>query len=122
MTAATRLAAALALVCSAVLLSACSRASSPRDVFVIAQQWEPQSLNPALENGTSSTEWSMLVFSYLLKYDDRGHLVPDLATDVPTLRNGGISADGKTIVYHIRKGVRFADGVALTAADCAWSI
>lgn len=64
----------------------------------------------------------MLVFSYLVKFDDRGRLVPDVATAVPTLRNGGISADGKTIVYHIRTGVRFADGVALTAADCAWSI
>ena len=122
MTAARLLRFSLALLTGAVLVTACTRAPATHGAFVIAQQWEPQSLNPALENGTSSTEWSMLVFSYLLKYDDRGRLVPDLATDVPTLRNGGISADGKTIVYHIRKGVRFADGVALTAADCAWSI
>ncbi len=105
-----------------LLAAACSRASAPAGALAIAQQWEPRSLNPALENGTSSIEWSMLIFSYLVKYDDRGRLIPDLATAVPTRENGGISADGKTIVYHIRKGIRFADGTPLTAADCAWSI
>ncbi len=106
----------------ALAAAGCAPAAGPAGALVIAQQWEPRSLNPALENGTSSTQWSMLLFSYLVKYDDGGTLVGDLATEVPTRANGGISADGKTIVYHIRKGVRFADGVALTAADCAWSI
>jgi peptide/nickel transport system substrate-binding protein len=110
----------VALVMAA--MSACTRPPAPSGTLTIAQQWEPRSLNPALENGTSSTEWSMLVFSYLVKYDDDGNLIPDIATEVPTLQNGGISADGKTIVYHIRKGIRFADGSPLTAADCAWSI
>jgi peptide/nickel transport system substrate-binding protein len=111
----------LALVLIA-LSAGCSQANRPAGSFTIAQQWEPRSLNPALENGTSSSEWGLLVFSYLVKYDDRGQLIPDVATMVPTLKNGGISPDGLTITYHIRKGVRFADGVALTAADCAWSI
>jgi peptide/nickel transport system substrate-binding protein len=106
----------------AALLTGCSKTGRPPGAFSIAQQWEPRSLNPALENGTSATEWGMLVFSYLVKYDDRGQLVPDVATEVPTLANGGISADGLTIVYHIRTGIQFADGVPLTAADCAWSI
>ncbi len=108
----------------AFLASACSRTheTSPENALTIAQQWEPRSLNPALENGTSSTEWSLLVFSYLVKFDDNGDIIPDVATAIPTLKNGGISADGKTIVYHIRKGVRFADGTPLTASDCAWSI
>lgn len=107
---------------AAIALAACGRRSAAPDTLVIAQQWEPRSLNPALENGTSSTEWSMLIFSYLVKYDEEGSLIPDIATEVPTLQNGGISADGKTITYHIRKGIRFADGTPLTAADAAWSI
>gem|GEM_PF-340518 len=105
-----------------LVVAACSRSAQREDTLRIAQQWQPRSLNPALENGTSSTEWSMLLFSYLVRYDDTGRLIPDLATQVPTLANGGISSDGKTIIYHIRKGVRFADGAPLTAADCAWSI
>ncbi len=108
----------------ALLIAGCSHSTpAPSDTsMTIAQQWEPRSLNPALENGTSSAEWSMLVFSYLVKFDDNGNMVPDLATEVPTLHNGGISADGKTITYHIHKGVRFADGTPLTANDVAWSI
>lgn len=122
MTARRRLLRNLALAGACAALAACARAPQPHGTLTIAQQWEPQSLNPALENGTSSTEWSLLIFSYLVKYDDHRHLIPDVATAVPTLRNGGISPDGKTIVYHIRKGIRFADGTPLTAADCAWSV
>ncbi len=42
---------------------------------------------------------------------------PILATAVPSSDNGGISPDGKTIVVHLRKDARWADGSALTAAD-----
>ncbi len=37
------------------------------------------------------------------------------------MRNGGISSDGKTYVYHLRHGVRWQDGVALTSADVKFS-
>ena len=117
-----RLRALALLLCSAIAGCSHGGAGQSDRTLTIAQQWEPRSLNPALENGTSSTEWSMLLFSYLVKFDDEGRLVGDLATAVPARANGGISADGKTIVYHIRRGVRFADGTPLTAADCAWSI
>ncbi len=92
------------------------------DALAIAQQQEPMSLNPALENGTSAMEWGLLLFNYLVKFDDSGRLIGDVATAVPTLRNGGISRDGLTVTYHLRRGVRFADGAPLTASDCAWSI
>jgi peptide/nickel transport system substrate-binding protein len=115
-------------VALAAILAACTPAARPTaagggaDLLVVAQQREPSSLNPALENGTSSTQWGLLLFQYLVKYDDRGQLIPDAATEVPTLSNGGISRDGVTITYHIRPGLKFADGAALTARDCAWSI
>jgi len=92
------------------------------DTLVIVQQREPASLNPALENGVSSTEWGELFFQYLVRFDDRGRLIGDAAVAAPSLENGGISRDGLTIVYRLRKGLRFADGVPLTAADCVWSI
>ncbi|HKU66702.1 MAG TPA: peptide ABC transporter substrate-binding protein [Candidatus Baltobacteraceae bacterium] len=115
-----------ALVALALALAACtSTRTSPGTAaaqFQIAQQREPASLNPALENGQSSTEWGFLLFSYLVKYDDRGRLVGDVATQAPTIENGGISRDGLTVTYHLRKGVRFADGSPLTAQDCVWSI
>jgi len=48
--------------------------------------------------------------------------VPVLATEVPTLENGGISADGKTYTFRIRKGVRFHQGGELTPDDVAYSL
>jgi peptide/nickel transport system substrate-binding protein len=118
--------ASIGFVATTLLFAACAPAVNERGpsghVFTVAQQREPSSLNPALENGTSSTEWGELLFQYLVKYDDRGRLVGDAATEAPTLRNGGISRDGLTITYHLRRGLRFADGVPLTARDCAYSV
>jgi peptide/nickel transport system substrate-binding protein len=110
-----------------IALAACSagsenRAGTGNSTLVIAQQREPMSLNAALENGQSQTEWGELLFSFLVKYDNHGTLVPDVATQVPTIANGGISADGHTVTYHLRKNVRFADGQPLTADDCVWSV
>ena len=114
--------------CLLATIASCSRSSVlqqsgvSQHPFTVVQQREPMSLNAALENGASSTEWGLLLFNYLVKFDDRGNLVGDIATAVPTTANGGISADGKTIVYHLRRGVRFADGTPLTASDCVFSI
>lgn len=113
------------LALALILLAACTPAhneTSNTSSFQVAQQREPQSLNPALENGQSSTEWGFLLFSYLVKYDDRGNLVGDAATQAPSIENGGISRDGLTVTYHLRKGIRFADGAPLTAHDCVWTI
>jgi peptide/nickel transport system substrate-binding protein len=109
----------------ALLAAACTTrtgATFDATMLTIGQQQEPISLNPALENGQRSTQWGELLFSYLVKFDHAGNLVGDVATQVPSLVNGGISRDGRTITYHLRTGVRFADGVALTAHDCVWSI
>jgi len=116
---------ALATALVAMLLAGCSGPATQRaqsDSAVVAQQREPRSLNPAFENGASSTEWGELLFQYMVKYDDKGVLVPDAATAVPTLANGGIAPDGRTVTYHLRKGLRFADGAPLTARDCVFSI
>ena len=46
-------------------------------------------------------------------------LTPDVATAVPTRRNGGISADGRTYTFHLKKGVRWDTNPPrqVTAAD-----
>ncbi len=46
---------------------------------------------------------------------------PVLCTEIPSQANGGISSDGRTITYHLRRGVRFADGVEFTSADVAFT-
>ena len=47
--------------------------------------------------------------------------VPELATIVPSKQNGGISADGRTIIWHIRKGVVWSDGAPFDADDIVFS-
>jgi peptide/nickel transport system substrate-binding protein len=114
--------AAFAIWCGCAPAAQHAAAGGPSDRLVIAQQREPASLNPALENGTSSTQWGELLFQYMVKYDDRGQLAGDAAIEVPTPQNGGIAKDGVTITYHLRPGLKFADGVPLTAHDAAWSV
>jgi peptide/nickel transport system substrate-binding protein len=86
-------------------------------VIRLGEDEEPDSLNLMYAHTAASDAVAGLLFSFLLRYDAEGNYIPDLATEVPTLRNGGISSDGKRIVVHLRKGVVWADGAPLTSAD-----
>lgn len=60
--------------------------------------------------------------AWLVKTDRQGNAtVPELATEIPSLRNGGISRDGKTLTYHLRHGVVWSDGAPFTADDVVWT-
>jgi peptide/nickel transport system substrate-binding protein len=79
------------------------------------------SLNPLLTGQAGVTDIAQFLFSGLIRVDDRGEPIPDAATQVPSRANGGISADGKTITYHLRADVRFADGHPVTADDVVFT-
>ncbi len=80
-----------------------------------------QQLNPLLEESLYEEYLASMTMAWLIKSDDRGNLVPELLTEVPTQRNGGISADGKTIAYHLRKNVVWSDGVPFDADDVVYT-
>ena len=62
------------------------------------------------------------MFDPLVSVDPSGRNdVPILAERVPTLENGDISKDGLTIVYHLRKNVKWQDGAPFTSADVKFS-
>jgi len=82
---------------------------------------DPHGLNPIFPTNQEDDYLASLCFDLLITQDGAGRLVPDLAADVPTLRNGGISADGKTIRYSLRHGVRWHDGAPFTSADVAFT-
>lgn len=86
-------------------------------VIRVGAQEEPDSLNLMFGNNSATDQVTALIYSFLMRYDDRGNIIPDLATVVPTTRNGGISADGKTITIHLRHNARWSDGAPVTAAD-----
>src|SRR5579864_6381040 len=81
----------------------------------------PDNLNPVLAYGQLSTELSMFWAGHLFHWNDRNQMVPELATEEPTLANGGISKDGLTITYHLRHNVRWQDGAPFTADDVIFS-
>ncbi len=83
----------------------------------IADISDPDHLNPYLSEMDLVYDLSSLMYSYLVISDDRGRLVGDLAENVPTPFNGGVSSDGLTVTYHLRRGVLWQDGVPFTARD-----
>lgn len=91
-------------------------------VIRLGEDEEPDSLNLMYGHNAASDAVSGLLFSFLLRYDAAGNYVPDLATQVPTILNGGISRDGRTIVVHLRKGIVWSDGAPLTAADWLFTL
>ena len=115
--------------------SATSSSSSPAPsaqakggTLLVTYQGEPQYLDPAID--WEGNGWSIehCMFNTLLTYASGTQsagtkLVPDLATEVPTVANGGITNGGKTYTFHLHKGVKFAPPVnrEMTAADWKWS-
>jgi peptide/nickel transport system substrate-binding protein len=83
---------------------------------------EPHSLLPILQTSTEEYAISRLVFDQLIEYDNTNQPRPDLAAEVPTLANHEISASGTTITMHLRRDVKWQDGVPFTSADVVFTI
>ena len=123
---------ALALLAAAVSVVACTRVgTSPQGgrhawtqphVLRIADTAEPDHFNPLLSSMDLVYDLDSMVFSFLVIADEKGKLIGDLATEVPSLRNGGISQDGRTYTYHLHHGVRWHDGQLLTSRDVRFTI
>lgn len=110
-------------------VSGCTKLSAPDSrpnaavsTLVIADTFEPATLNPLLAQGQVASLLGSFVFSHLLSTDHDGRLIPEVAIAVPSRENRGISADGLRVTYHLRRDVRWQDGVPLTAADCAFTL
>lgn len=76
---------------------------------------------PELSAQIFSVDIAMLWGGWFFVVNDKGRLEPDLVTQEPTLRNGGISKDGLTIRYHLRRGVQWQDGQPFTARDAIFT-
>ena len=74
-------------------------------------------LNPYLSTGTKDFHAASLIVEPLIEYQPNGVIRPVLATEVPTIENGGISEDLTTITYKLQPDVVWSDGTPLTADD-----
>jgi peptide/nickel transport system substrate-binding protein len=90
-------------------------------VIVQALGIEPNTLDPAAVSNAGAVG---VIHAYepLVDVGPAGpELLPVLASEVPTVENGGISADGLTYTFKPRDGVVFHDGTPMTAEDVKFS-
>ncbi len=84
--------------------------------------WQaPTLLNPHFATGTKDQDGSRIFYEPLAGWDADGNLVPVLAAEVPTRENGGLSADGKSVTWKLKQGVKWHDGKPFTADDVVFN-
>ena len=105
-----------------VALSQAAYAQRGSSGHVNVLYWQaPSILNPYLSGGTKDLEASSLILDPLIKFNQNGEMIPALAESVPTVANGGFSADFKTITYKLKPGLRWSDGSPVTSSDVVFS-
>ena len=103
---------------AAVLIATASFAGRGSDGNVSIIYWQaPSILNPYLSGGTKDIESSSMIIEPLARYNETGALVPFLAEEIPTVANGGVSSDLKSITWKLKSGLKWSDGSAVTSAD-----
>jgi len=131
----------VALAALLVGLSACGGSSSSSSsgaasttpvkggTLTVTFQGEPTGLDPAIAWEVESNCIERLTYQTLLTYasttgEPGTKLVGDLATEVPSAANGGITQGGKVYTFHIKKGIKFAPPISrdVTAGDMKYSL
>jgi peptide/nickel transport system substrate-binding protein len=116
-------AAAAALSGCAPRPAATPRASARPGQCIDASLQDAVNLNPLLYlNSGAETQVEYSVFDALWKIDPSGAFVPNLAVEIPTLANGGVSPDGLDWTIKLRPGVVWHDGAPFTARDVAFTL
>ena len=84
--------------------------------------WQsPTLLNPHFAVGTKDQEGSRLFYEPLASWDAEGNLALILAAEIPSIQNGGLSPDGKSVTWKLKPGVKWHDGRPFTADDVVFN-
>ncbi len=84
--------------------------------------WQsPTLLNPHFAVGTKDQDGSRIFYEPLASWDPDGNLVPILAAEIPTLQNGGVARDGRSVTWKLKRGVTWHDGKPFTADDAIFN-
>jgi peptide/nickel transport system substrate-binding protein len=78
-------------------------------------------LNPHFAVGTKDQEGSRIFYEPLAGWDEDGNLVAALAAEIPTRENGGLAADGMSVTWKLKQGVKWHDGKPFTADDVVFN-
>ena len=84
--------------------------------------WQaPTLLNPHFAIGTKDQDASRIFYQPLAGWNPQGELVPILAAELPSKENGGLAADGTSVTWKLKQGVKWHDGQPFTADDCVFN-
>ena len=114
---------------TALLGAACAMAMAPAafaergsDGDVKVLYWQaPSILNPYLSSGTKDVEASSLILEGLGGFNEKGEVIARLAESVPTVENGGVSADLTSITWKLKPGLLWSDGTPVTSKDAKFT-
>jgi peptide/nickel transport system substrate-binding protein len=112
-------------ICFLMLASAgMALAMVPKDTLVKAEYGTVRTLDPATCYDNVGGSRIKNLYETLVEFDGASteNFKPLLATEVPTVANGGITNGGKTYTFNIRKGVKFHNGDILTPEDVEYSL
>ena len=107
------------MIFSMLFLVACGgndkAADGGKDTLVVAQGADAKSLDPHASNDNPSARVRVQIFDTLMYLDDDG--VPQ-----PMLAESWERPDDKTIIFHLRQGVKFHNGDEMKASDVKFSL
>ena len=103
-------------------LGAAHAQETPKGQIVLGFSQEPTVFNPHLPHIEVDEGIHYALFDPLFDVAPDGSFFPLLATEVPTVENGGISADGLTWKVKLRGDVKWHDGTPFTAEDVKFTI
>lgn len=84
--------------------------------------WQgPTLLNPHFAVGTKDQDGSRLFYEPLAAWDSKAELRAVLAAELPSKANGGLAADGKSVIWKLKQGVKWHDGEPFTADDVVFN-
>ena len=92
-----------------------TQTAAGKKILTIQLGPDVESIDPALNSAVDGANYILFAFDNLLKMDKDGKVVPGLAEKYE------VSDDQLTWTFHLRDGLKWSDGSALTAEDFVYS-
>ncbi len=87
------------------------------EAIIVTVPIDPPSFNAYLNDTGYEILIGELVYGALAEIGPDGNYYPELAIDLPTLANGGLSEDGLAVTWRLKPEVLWSDGTPFTSAD-----
>lgn len=103
-----------------------SGGAADQSTIVIVVAEEPPSFNPVITDAGYDSLVMELVMLGLTDIDAQGNVFPELAAELPTEENGGVTIDPEAgtmdVTWKMRQDVKWSDGTPVTADDALFTL